>query len=506
MKIQIDSKSAEFISGLGDNVYVVGGYVRNALCGFGNTDIDIAGPMPAQALKLPPRTSMTMINHRMGTAQIIHDDVRYEYTPFRVEVYDKGGEHTPVQVYFTSDMLADAQRRDFTCNAIYYDVKNDELVDPLGGIRDCEAKILRGCHKRVFESDGLRLLRLVRQAAQLGFKIEGETAMTAKANAKNLADITTERKRAELDKILCADTANGIANAQYRGLKLLKQFDLWQYLIPEMLELDGLEQPSDFHKYDVLEHSLRAACYVPPNISLRLAALLHDIGKGFCMRNFGNFHGHERSSEITARIVLNRLRYPKDIVDQVSRLCRLHMYDMRGDAKDSKVRLFVAKNYDILDKLVTLIRADKRATGMADLDEINAPHRFEKVREQMISEGTPILKRTLKISGKDLADMGFEGAAISAAIETLWRECVVNPSLNNSEWLHKMAERLDKRIEEEPVEKKPAKPTRRPRVEGVRPTIQRPPRSNASKTNQTSTEKNVEENSQLTSEDKTTTD
>ncbi len=442
MKIQLDSKCAEFISGLGENVYVVGGYVRNALCGFGTTDIDIAGPIPAQALKLPPKTSMTMVNHRMGTAQIAFDDIKLEYTPFRVEVYNPGGEHTPAQVYFTTDMIADAERRDFTCNAVYYDVKRDEIIDPLGGVRDCEAKILRGCHKRVFESDGLRLLRLARLAAQLGFKIEGETAMAAKANANQLEDITTERKRAELDKILCADAANGIANAQYRGLRLLKQLDILRNIIPELAECDGLAQPEAYHKYDVLEHSFQCTRYVPPTVTMRLAALLHDVGKSYCMKNFGNFHGHERSSEITARIVLNRLRYPKDVIEQVARLCRLHMYDMRGDARESKVRLFVAKNYDIVDKLVTLIRADKRATGMCDPETIDAPHRFETAMDQMIKEGAPILKKSLKISGKELADMGFEGEAISLALETLWRECVVNPSLNNVEWLRKMAEKL----------------------------------------------------------------
>lgn len=84
MKIELDKKSAEFICGLGENVYVVGGYVRNSLCGYKTTDIDIAGPVPALALNLPPHTSMTMVNHRMGTAQLINDGVKYEYTPFRV--------------------------------------------------------------------------------------------------------------------------------------------------------------------------------------------------------------------------------------------------------------------------------------------------------------------------------------------------------------------------------------------------------------------------------------
>ena len=106
--------------------------------------------------------------------------------------------------------------------------------------------------------------------------------------------------------------------------------------------------------------------------------------------------------------------------------------------------MFVARNYDILDKLVALIRADRLATGFVGAEQANAPHRFELVREKMISEGAPILKRSLKISGKDLAEMGFEGAAISSALDSLWRDCVINPRNNNSEWLRKAAGRLPK--------------------------------------------------------------
>lgn len=107
--------------------------------------------------------------------------------------------------------------------------------------------------------------------------------------------------------------------------------------------------------------------------------------------------------------------------------------------------MFVAKNYDVLDKLVALIRADRLATGRADKDEVAAPHRFELVRDKMIAEGAPILKRSLRISGKDLAEMGFESEAISAALDGLWRSCVIEPKYNNTEWLTKMAERYPKK-------------------------------------------------------------
>ena len=188
--------------------------------------------------------------------------------------------------------------------------------------------------------------------------------------------------------------------------------------------------------------------------NLRLAALLHDVGKEYCFNKFGNFHGHEKCSEVEVRIILNRLRYPKDVIEQVCRLCALHMYDMRGDAREAKLRVFVAKNYDILDKLVELMRADKLATGMCAADEPRVKHRFEIIRSKMIAENAPILKKQLKISGKDLAEMGFESEAISAALEKLWRDCVINPAYNNAEWLTKMAQRLPKVIKQEPKDVK----------------------------------------------------
>lgn len=444
MKINLDEKSAKFISSLGENVYVVGGYVRNSLGGLKCTDIDLAGPTPALALTLPARTTMSMVNHRMGTAELIYDGVRYEYTPFRVEKYNPGGEHTPAKVSFTTDLFADAARRDFCCNAVYYNVNRDEIVDPLNGVRDIEQKILRGCNKHVFESDGLRLLRLVRLASELNYKIEGETARAAKSMSDQLADITSERKRIELDKILHADTANGVPNAHYRGLRLLKQLDLWRNLIPEIAAEEGVVQPAQYHKYDVMEHSFQSVRYAPAVHNLRLAALLHDVGKPYCLEKFGNFHGHEKSSGIAARIILNRLRYPKDVIEQVVRLCSLHMYDMRGDARESKIRIFVSQNYDILDKLVELIKADRLATGMVTLEQVSGKHRFEEVRDKMIAEGAPILKKSLRIGGKDLADMGFESEAISAALETLWKDCIINPLNNTPERLRKAAERLPK--------------------------------------------------------------
>lgn len=366
-------------------IYVVGGYVRNKIAGLGETDIDIAGPAVADALGLSKRYRTEVINYKLGTVVIKYNEDKFEYTPFRVEKYAEGGGHSPVSVMFTTDINKDAVRRDFTCNSIYYDIKNDKIIDPLGGIADIEHKLLRAHDpKRIFASDGLRVLRMVRLACELGFKIDSETAKAAKANVELLKDISAERKREELVKILQADTKNNIANAQYRALRLLNQIGALKYLVPQLEDEAGLEQNPEYHKYDVLEHTFQCVRFAPPDI--RLAALMHDIGKPYCVKKFGNMHGHEKVSENIVRYTFGEygLRFPNAVIDEVAWLCANHMYDRDGKTKDAKVRLFVAKNFDMIDKLVELINADRLATGL--ITE-NPEHRLLKVKRQLIEEG-----------------------------------------------------------------------------------------------------------------------
>ena len=119
-----------------------------------------------------------------------------------------------------------------------------------------------------------------------------------------------------------------------------------------------------YHKYDVLEHTFQTVRFAPPDI--RLAALMHDIGKPYCMNKFGNMHGHEKVSENIVRYTFGEygLRFPNSVIDEVAWLCANHMYDRDGKTKEAKVRIFVAKNFELIDKLVELINADRLATGL----------------------------------------------------------------------------------------------------------------------------------------------
>lgn len=413
-------------------IYVVGGFVRNHFASLGKTDIDVAGPAIVETLGISSRYKTKVVNYKLGTAVIKYNDDEFEYTPFRVEKYAQDGTHTPIEVKFTTDITSDALRRDFTCNAVYYDITNDEFIDPLHGIDDINHRILRAHNpERIFSSDGLRVLRMVRIAAETGFKIDGATAMVARNNAEKLRDISAERRRDELNRILVADTKYGVANAHYRGLKLLAQLGMLKYLIPQLDDGAGMAQNPQYHKYDVLEHTFRTVLYAPPEI--RLAALMHDVGKPYCMNKFGNMHGHEKVSANIVRYTLGEygLRYSKAQIEEVEWLCANHMYDKDESTKKGKLRLFVAKNFDRIEKLSSLIVADRKATGMEHDDRV----RLLDVKKELEQENAPLKVTDLAIDGGTMILEGIQPTHIGEILNELWTCCVIDPSLNNEDWL-----------------------------------------------------------------------
>lgn len=421
-------------------IYIVGGYVRNILGGLPPSDIDIAGrPLP-DGLKLPRGWFFATTYRRMGTALIkcrYRSDIELEYTPFRTEKYAPGGGHVPVSVSFDADLESDAERRDFTVNSIYYDIRSHRLVDPFGGAEDIKKRIMRAVDpERVFSSDGLRLMRLVRIAAETGFGIERATADEAMKRAPLLADITPNRKRDELLKILMADTVYGVEDAHYRGLKLLREYGFLQYVIPELAELGTIAQPSEHHKYDALEHTFRVVRVCPPE--LRLAALMHDIGKTEAVRRTGRMVNHDVYGEEMTRRILGEMKFPVKTADRVARLVRWHMYDKDAKTRSGKMLVFTARNADIIDDLETLIRADRAGRGT---DEPAPPVRFSEFRKKLTEIGAPLSIGKLKINGADLMTLGYEGADVRAKLEELFDMCVLTPELNKHKKLMKLARR-----------------------------------------------------------------
>ena len=399
-------------------LYAVGGCVRDEILGREVFDIDLTSAcLQEEAEKYAKAAGMRVLlgSKRLGTV-MIKGEKSYEYTPFRVDSYPAGsGVHKPASVRFTEDMEEDARRRDFTVNALYYDILGGDTLDLLGGKADLDARLLRTVDdpRRVLGEDGLRIMRLYRFVAVLGFSAEEKTAAAAREMSGLLGDIAPERIRVELDKLLAGEHAA-------EGLRGLIGCGAMRVIMPEFCENIGVKQDPAFHMYDVDEHILRTVEYAPPR--LRLAALLHDIGKGRCVREEGNMYRHAQVSAQMAEEIMTRLRYSKEQTRRTVRLVAAHMTDMRGDMRESKLRRFVAKNADIIDDLTELIIADARAAcGNADREKCL---RIARLRDKMQKEGVPFGVGELAINGNDVMAFGYKGEEIGKVLNELFDLCL----------------------------------------------------------------------------------
>ncbi len=220
------------------SLYIVGGFVRNAYLGIGGTDVDLTSSLtPEELEKLTENTEIKIGNKqkKLGTVIITCGDEQYEHTTFRKDTYlENSGEHTPSKVEFIKDLKQDAKRRDFTINAIYYDILKDEIIDVYGGLSDLKKRMIRTVETPsfVFESDGLRILRMVRFACELNLRIARETFAIAKKMSYRLNDITGSRKFSELELILNSDKRFEISKkkAYIKGLKMINLLGVWSFI------------------------------------------------------------------------------------------------------------------------------------------------------------------------------------------------------------------------------------------------------------------------------------
>ncbi|MBR2614708.1 MAG: CCA tRNA nucleotidyltransferase [Clostridia bacterium] len=444
MKNFINKKLQTLSTILDGNIYIVGGFVRNFLItGTPSGDIDLATPLKKEDLLPKIKELFTKIGEYENTGTIKFSDEEtneeFELTTFRKESYRKGGTHTPEKIEFTTDIVEDAKRRDFKINAIYYDIKAGKIVDPLNGIEDIKNKVISttSSNREVFSEDGLRLMRLARLKGELGFDIEEKTLLEAKKYAKNIVDISKERILDELNKILVADIKYPFSPkyAHYDGLKVLDETRVLDYILPELTKGRFMEQRKDFHSYDVLEHSLRTVKYADK--SIRLPALLHDIGKPYCMEEFAKYHEHAKYGEIIAGKVLNRLKAPKKVISKVKRLTLLHMLDMKKEMREGKIRRYIADNLDIFEELLLLKQADFSACK----DDLSTNHtviRWRSIYEKMALEKVPLSLKDLAVKGTDLVGIIPE-EKIGEILKELLYFCLNNGKNNQKEKLIKRA-------------------------------------------------------------------
>ncbi len=425
-------------------LYLVGGSVRDFLAGrpvTADSDFDLASPMSEDELLAAASAcgfTVKSVYRNTGTVKLCDGaGIGYEFTRFRSDKYVRGL-HSPAEISFTDDIAVDARRRDFCANAVYFDIRSGEYADPLDGIGDIRKKILRTVApaSKVFGEDGLRLMRLARIAAQTGFSPDEECLAGAREHRALIRDIVPERVFTELMLLLNADGKAGDRAAPYRGLCLLRDTGVLEEILPELALGAGMPQRPLFHKYDVLEHSLHCAMYAPPEI--RLAALLHDVGKPQCFLRDGNYHAHTEEGERIARDILTRFKAPKKLTEEVCALVRLHMRDYNLEMREGKLRRELVENYPLLPKLFLLKQADYSACK-DDLAEAPVLVKWKAVLTAMKREGVPFTLSELAVKGDDLLALGIPPQEVGTVLKKLLLFCAQNGALNTRETLLKQA-------------------------------------------------------------------
>lgn len=424
----------------GKQAYIVGGAVRDYLLGRSiANDFDIAtNASPQDIIRLFKRVIPTGIKH--GTVTVLLGAHSVEITTFRV---DKGysDSRRPDAVEFTSDLREDLSRRDFTMNAIAYDISTALIIDPFDGQRDIARKTIRtvGNPRERFSEDGLRPLRAVRFASQLDFSIQEETLSAIPACIDAFKKVSWERIRDELIKILLSPVPS-------IGLRLLERTSLLEHILPELLPGRNCLQKG-MHVFDVLDHGFLTVDACLPDLELRLAALFHDAGKPFVKSTdalgIPTFYNHEKKSVDLAFQALRRLKFPNDCIDRVCHLIALHMFHYEDNWSDAAVRRFIAKaGESSLDKLFLLRLADGGATTGVPADPRSLVP-FKKRIDSILAEQSALQLRDLNISGTDLLNIGIpKGPVIGRILHELLETVLDDPAQNTRETLLKIADKL----------------------------------------------------------------
>ncbi|MCC8155919.1 MAG: HD domain-containing protein [Oscillospiraceae bacterium] len=403
------------LSATGYDAYIVGGCVRDGLMGVPPGDYDIASnARPEEVARVFADARVIETGAKHGTVTVRIDGMPLEITTFRHDgAYSDG--RRPDAVTFVPDVTEDLFRRDFTVNAMAYRPERG-LLDPCGGREDIAARVIRcvGAPETRFREDALRILRALRFAAVLDFSIEPETARALCACRALLSHVSAERCAAELCKLLCGRAVRRV---------LLEYTDVLGVVLPELLPMQGFQQHSPYHIYDVLEHSAASVEHIPAIPVLRLAALLHDVGKPETFSQdadgTGHFYDHARRSAVLADAALGRLRLDNATRERVVTLIRWH--DVPLTDTDKAVRRMLAKlSPEVFFQLLALKRADNAAKCPTLQERFAFYDRVEARAKDILARQDCFSLKRLAVNGDDLIAAGMRpGRAVGAALQGL---------------------------------------------------------------------------------------
>ncbi len=422
--------------------WIVGGCVRDSLLGKPVADWDVATEAkPNELMKIFPRAIPTGLQH--GTVTLVLGGHHYEITTLRGEATYSDGRR-PDAVHFVEEIESDLARRDFTMNAIAVDPTNGALIDPFGGRKDIDAKVIRAVGRPVerFSEDGLRVLRAARFSATLEFDLEPDTFAAIQPTLDTYRKVSAERVRDEWIKTMKAKKPS-------RAFDVMRESGILGVSCPELLEGVGMEQ-NKWHTFDVWRHGMACmdACVGDP--VLRIAALLHDVGKPRS-RAFSDktqdwtFYDHDRIGAEIADPICARLRFSTDERHRIVALVRHHLFHY-DNWSDAAVRRWIRRvGKERIEDLYALNEADIR--GKAPSIEATSLEPLAALRahvEKVLAEGAALSTRDLAIDGNVLMKQLAlrPGRIIGEILTALLEEVIAEPALNTPEILLEKARAL----------------------------------------------------------------
>lgn len=431
--------------------FIVGGCVRDFLRGVEPEDWDIA--TDAKPEEIGRIFLRSFSDNKFGTVTVLTGSQNpkikeIEITSFRIDEKYTDKRH-PDKIKWAKSIEEDLARRDFTVNAIAIEAENLKIIDPFSGQKDLKKKILEavGDPKDRFNEDGLRMMRAVRFATTLRFKIEKNTQKAIKENSRWLKMISKERIRDEFLKIIMSERADG-------GVELLRKNLLLRYIVPELEEGYGVSQ-NKHHIYECYKHSLLSLQFAARqgfDMYVRLAALFHDIAKPRVKKGRGQnatFYNHEVVGAKMTTQILRRLKFSRKDIEKITKLVRYHLFYYNvGEVSDASVRRLVIKvGPENMEELLEVRMADRIGSGVPKAEPYKLRHlkyTIEKVSQD------PISAKMLKVNGNDamrILDLK-PGPKIGEILDILLGEVLDDPKKNDKTFLEKEVDKLGKLSDE----------------------------------------------------------
>lgn len=443
MEINTPQQVKDAIAKIEENeheAYIVGGCVRDRILGLDVHDWDITtSALPDEIMEIfaDYKTAETGTEH--GTVTVIIDSLPLEITTYRIDGRYLDNRH-PEQVTFTSKIDDDLSRRDFTINALAYNVRVG-IVDLFGGIDDINKRTIRcvGEPDDRFSEDALRIMRALRFASVLEFEIEPQTARSIHRNRDLLKNISVERFQKELNGILTGAAAERILN-EYR--------DVIAVIIPEITPMFDFDQRTKYHNLDIWRHTAKSVGESKDELEVRLTMLFHDIGKPATFsvdgQGVGHFYEHGKESTVLTKRILKRLKYPTRTIEHVSKLVKFHDAAVHPNKK-SVARWMNRLSEQGMRRLLSVKRADTIAHApefIGRLDEIDS---IEKVVDAVIEDEDCFSLKHLAVDGNDLIEIGItKGTRIGNTLGNLLDAVINQECENEREALLTLAKKINK--------------------------------------------------------------